>query len=78
MNEKLMKASKLSIPGNTLRVLIYMLAFDNNGEIRIKQEDIANALGISRPNTVTAITELRAKGILEVTKQGRRNVYKVK
>lgn len=77
MNEMLIKISKLDVQGNTLRVLLFMLAHANEKNINIKQAEISRELNLTQPNTVRAIKELKDNNIIFVEKCGRNNKYKL-
>jgi len=66
------------IKGEDYRVLLFLLGnMDFENWIQVTQESIAKELGMERTNVTKAIKKLSKKGIIEVAKRGRMNIYRL-
>ena len=72
-------ATDKDISGQTMKVLMLMMSrLDFNNFIGIEQKDLADKLGIHRPDVSLAIKKLVDKGIIEKgPKFGKANTYKL-
>jgi predicted transcriptional regulator len=72
-------ATDKELSGQTFRVLMLMMSrLDFNNFIGVEQVELAQKLGIHRPDVTLAIRKLVAKGIIEKgPKFGKANTYKL-